>query len=157
MGEIIFLSFLGSIGVVLYILTYSFEINLLDKSGGAAMFPRIVIIFLLVFIIIRIISLIIAQKRTPFVFKELFQGKKLLFVTSLAAYVILMKPLGYIICSILFLLFIVNNFFVSVHSGWGTPKQIAVRNILSILFVIGMKLFFSNVLKVFLPVGIFGI
>jgi hypothetical protein len=157
MGEIIFLSFLGSIGVVLYILTYSFEINLLDKSGGAAMFPRIVIIFLLVFIIIRIIFLIIAQKRTPFVFKELFQGKKLLFVTSLAAYVILMKPLGYIICSILFLLFIVNNFYVSVHSGWGTPKQIAVRNILSILFVIGMKFFFSNVLKVFLPAGIFGI
>ena len=51
MGELLFLGLIMAICGVFFYLTFDFQVSLLDHSGGAAMWPRIIIAFLMIFVI----------------------------------------------------------------------------------------------------------
>lgn len=79
MGELVFLALLLAVCTLFYGMSFDFKTSILDTSGGAALWPRIVIIFLVMIIIIRGIQVIKERDRKQFVFKELFQGSRLFF------------------------------------------------------------------------------
>ena len=61
MGETIFLLCFCAAAIAMYGMTGNFRISKMDTSGGAAMFPRIVIILLLVFLAIRLLQIWIGK------------------------------------------------------------------------------------------------
>lgn len=111
MGELLFLSLIMAICGVFFYLTFDFQVSLLDHSGGAAMWPRIIIAFLMIFVIIRFIQVIRTKKKEEFVFFELFRGPRLFLLTALVVYIIAFKYIGYIPSTCLFLLAVVNVFY----------------------------------------------
>ena len=50
MGELVFLALLLAVCTLFYGMSFDFKTSILDTSGGAALWPRIVIIFLVMFI-----------------------------------------------------------------------------------------------------------
>ena len=72
MGETIFLLCFCAAAIAMYGMTGNFRISKMDTSGGAAMFPRIVIILLLVFLAIRLLQIWIGKQKKPFMGRELF-------------------------------------------------------------------------------------
>ncbi len=157
MGEIIFLAILGLFLGYLFLTTSSFPISVMDNSGGAAFFPRIVLGFLIALIIIRIISILFTREKSKFIIKEMFQGIRLFFVISLILYATILPIIGYIISTTLFLIVVVNVFYYKANETLGTTKTIIIRNVLLLTFVLSLNIFFTEILGVVLPVGIFGI
>jgi len=64
MGEILFLSLFLIGSIYLFLLTGDFRLSKMDTSGGAALFPRIVIIFLCLFLVIRIIQALCEKEKS---------------------------------------------------------------------------------------------
>ena len=157
MGEIIFLLCFAVVSAIMFYMTGDFRISKMDTSGGAALFPRIVIILLLVFLMLRIIEILASKEKKEFAGKELFAGSRCLFIGGLVLYVVLLKPLGYIIATVLFLAFVVNRFYRVEKGLMGSAAQIAIRNVLMIVFVLAMNWVFGTVLSVNLPAGLFSI
>ncbi len=156
MGEIVFLSVFLVISAGLYYLTGSFRISKMDHSGGAALFPRIVIILLAVCILLRIIQILKQKEKKEFVWKSLFTRGRMEFVAALVVYVLCLKPVGYLISTALFLIFVVNRFYRIEYNGWGTARGVIVRNAALIAFTIAIYLVFHRLLGVSLPRGVFG-
>ena len=155
MGELFFLLFFIVLSIYFFFLTGDFRISPLDKSGGASVWPRIVLVFLLLFLVIRLIQVVCTKHRKEFVFLDLFKGIKLFFLACFIGYIALFKFLGYYISTLLFLIITVNFFYKYCRNSWGTKKEIIIRNLVIIVFVTLMQLFFSGVLKIMLPSGIF--
>lgn len=153
MGELIFLGILMVICIYFYTLTFGFAVSVLDKSGGAAVFPRFVILFLTIFLVVRIVTILRQKQKQGFVFTELFKGMRLFFFASLIVYILAMKYAGYVLSTTAFLLVTVNCFYYKTKDNWGTAKSIAVRNVLLIGFALAMNYFFSNILHIMLPAG----
>ena len=154
MGEIVFLGLLFLLSGYLFYLPFYFPVNILERSGGAGLFPRIVLAFLMVFLIIRIIQILCQNEKKPFVFAEMFKGTRFFYLITLTAYVALLKVFGYFICTTLFLAIMINILYRQVLGEWGSVKIIVIRNLLIIAFAVLMNLFFSKILHVLLPVGI---
>lgn len=154
MGEIVFLGLFLIACCYLLFLTFSFPVNILDKSGGAGLFPRIVLLFLMVFLIIRMVQLLCRKNKEPFVFLEMFQGTRLFYLIGLAVYVAALKVVGYFICTVLFLGVTINLLYKQQKGGWGSIKAVVIRNVLIVAFVLAMNFFFAKVLHVMLPEGI---
>lgn len=153
MGELIFLGLIAAICGVFFYLTFDFQVSLLDRSGGAAMWPRIIIAFLMIFVIIRFIQVVRTKKKEEFVFLELFRGPRLFLLAALVVYIIAFKPVGYILSTSLFLLVVVNVFYKWTKGNLGTVKSIVVRNVLLIAFVVALYFFFAEIVNIPLPVG----
>lgn len=153
MGELIFLGLIAAICGVFFYLTFDFQVSLLDRSGGAAMWPRIIIAFLMIFVIIRFIQVVRTKKKEEFVFLELFRGPRLFLLAALVVYIIAFKPVGYIFSTSLFLLVVVNVFYKWTKGNFGTVKSIVVRNVLLIAFVVALYFFFAEIVNIPLPVG----
>lgn len=151
MGELIFLGIFTVVSIYFFYLTGDFRVSVLDKSGGAKVWPRIVLIFLLIFLIIRIIQVLREKDKKHFVFKELFTGTRLFFFLSFVAYIILLKFLGYFITTFSFLVVTINYFYKHVKGDYGTKKQIIIRNVLLLAFTFLMWAFFSEILHIMLP------
>lgn len=154
MGELIFLGILLVVCIYFYTLTFGFAVSILDKSGGAAVFPRIVIVFLMVFLIVRAVTVLKDKQRKPFAFKELFLGMRLFFFTSLICYILVFKFLGYVISTTLFLVVTINVFYFKTKKQLGSVQAIAVRNFMAIIFVLLMNYFFVHILHIVLPAGL---
>ncbi len=155
MGEIIFLLLFFALAIFLYTLTGDFRVSKMDTSGGAAMFPRLVIILLCICLLLRIGQIILKKEQKEFIWRELFQKARLYFVVCLLAYAVLLKPLGYIPATCLFLMAAVNRLYYIQKGTYGKPVEIAVRNLLLIGFSVAMYFAFSGVLSVNLPKGMF--
>lgn len=153
MGEIIFLLCFAVISLIMFYLTGDFRVSKMDTSGGAALFPRIVIVILLVFLAIRVIEILRSKEKKGFAGRELLAGSRFYFITGFVLYVILLKPLGYIIATSLFLVFTVNRFYRIENGTLGTMAQIVVRNMIMIFFVLAMNWAFGTILSVMLPTG----
>lgn len=154
MGEIIFLGILMAICIWFYTLTFGFAVSILDKSGGASVFPRFIIIFLMIFLIVRMITVLRQKQKAEFVFTELFKGMRLFFFACLVCYILVMKHLGYILSTAVFLAVTVNFFYYKTKDNWGSVRAIAVRNVLLLGFVLAMNYFFTRILHIMLPAGI---
>ena len=153
MGELIFLGLIMAICGVFFYLTFDFQVSLLDRSGGAALWPRIIIIFLMIFVIIRFIQVLREKDKGEFVFLELFKGPRFFLLASLVAYIVAFKSLGYIISTSLFLVVVVNVFYKWTKNDFGSVKSIVIRNTLLILFVIALNYFFAEIVNIPLPTG----
>lgn len=154
MGELIFLGIIVIISAIMFGMTYDFKVSILDKSGGAGLWPRIVIVFLIIMTIIRFIQVLKEKDRQPFAFLELFRGMRLFFLLALGIYIILIKPLGYIIATLLFLFITVNLFYYKSNDHIGSFKSIIIRNMFIIGFVFGLYFFFANIVYIMLPKGL---
>lgn len=154
MGEILFLGLLILFCGYLFFLTFSFPVNILERSGGAGLFPRLVLTFLMIFLIIRIIQIVSQKQKSPFVFTEMFQGTRLFYLIALVVYVGALKILGYFICTTLFLAVMINVLYRQIKGEWGSAGTIVIRNAMIVVFVTVMNFFFAGVLHVLLPTGI---
>jgi len=68
--------------------------------------------------------------------------------------VLLLKGLGYIISTILFLIITCNGFRFYETNSWEFKKSLVVSNLLLVVFVLALNFFFKNLLSVYLPAGI---
>ena len=157
MGEIILLLCFAAMSFAMLVMAKDFRVSKMDSSGGAAMFPRIVIILLLIFIAVRIVQILLKKEKRPFAGRELFTGSRFFFVLCLVGYVLLLKPLGYILSTSLFLILAVNRFYRIERGTNGSPAAIAARNVLLVLFVLAMNWAFGSILSVRLPAGLLAI
>ena len=151
MGELFFLGIIFVICCLFFFMTFSFPVSILDKSGGAGIFPRIVIIFLVTFVLVRIITILIKKGKIHFVFFELLKGIQSVFFFSIVLYILLFNKLGYVMSTLLFAYGTINGFFRYATGSFGSKKQIIIRNFLITAFVVLMYYFFSGVLNIILP------
>ncbi len=154
MGELVFLLVIAALAIGMFVMTFSFPTSIVDKSGGPALFPRILIGLLLLLLIIRFIQILKGRKE-KFYFLEFFTGNRLIVFLSLVFLVASMSTLGYVISTSLFVLGLVNLFYAKVHGQLGGLKKIIIRNISLLVLVVGVYWFFLNVLHITLPQGIF--
>lgn len=155
MGEIIFLCVIEAICVYMIVASLGFATSPLDNSGGAAIYPQIICVFVSIFIVVRIIQILKSrhQNTEQFHFLEMFKGNSLVFMIALFAYVILIRFTGYILTTWLFLVVIGNVFNLFADEHWGSLKSIIIRNVCYILFSFGLYYFFAEAMGILLPAG----
>lgn len=154
MGEIVFLALLAGAAGLYFYQTLGYAMPKLDNSGGPAIFPKFVCIVLICLIIIRIVTIIAKKEKKPFHFIELFKGSTGLLFVSFVIFVVVVKPLGFILASFLFLTFVSNALHYVKLNTLGSGKSIVFRELLFILFPVLLYYFFTNVLFIALPAGI---
>lgn len=156
MGEIIFLIILALAGAGMLGMSFGFQVSRIDTSGGPALFPRVVIIMLFVFIVIRIvmISKNKEEMEKKFHFLEIFQGSRLIFLLLFLGYALIMKPLGFVISSSLFLILAVTFLYRKQYGERITVKKGLVLYPVILVSVAALYYIFVNKLNVLLPSGI---
>lgn len=146
---------LAVISFIMLIMTYSFPTSIIDQSGGAALFPRIVIFLLLFFMIIRVVEIVRKKEwHKKFAFFEMFQGIRLIYLLSTLAFVLSIKNVGYIVSTSIYLIFTIIYFYKKEMGEKQTKKKLAVTIVLNIMLVIGVYYVFTDVLNILLPEGI---
>ena len=158
MGELIFNAILAVVAVVMFAMTYSFPTSIFDKSGGAGLYPRIVIIFLLILLVIRTVQILRSneEKQRKFVFFEMFQGSRLIYILTTLAYFLLVMRVGFVLTTIVYLIWSIL-FFYSLQEQKHPSRKITVIVVISAISgVILLDYLFCNVLGVLLPAGILG-
>lgn len=153
MGELVFMALVLVVCGVFFGMSFDFKTSVLDTSGGAAFWPRIVIVFLACFVIIRGIQVIKNKDNRQFVFGELFRGSRLFFLLSLTGYIVLFKFAGYLVTTMLFLLITVNVFYKITRDNFGSVRSIVIRNAAAVAFSFGCYFFFTKVVHIALPQG----
>ena len=156
MGEIIFLLVLISISGLSLWQTGHFPKSLFEKSGGAALFPRVTLCALIIFCVIRIVIILAKKENRRFFFLEMFRSTRGVFLVASLLLVVVMPSLGYIISTTLFLLFMTNYLYLKKYDTFGDTKSIIVRNAVMIGISILMYVFFAKVMTVALPKGLLG-
>lgn len=156
MGEIIFLLILIAISVLGFIEAGTFPVSIFEKTGGPALFPKILFVGLAIFAVIRIIMILRSKEKKKFVFVELFQSTRGVFLLASVVYVLVMEYLGYIISTALFLVVICNYLYWKRHDTKGTVKSIILRNVAMIVITFLLYVFFAKVMTINLPQGLFG-
>lgn len=137
-------------------MSYGFQVSRIDTSGGPALFPRIVILLLLVFIIMRIVMISKDKEELgrKFHFLEMFQGSRLVFLLLFLGYALIMKPLGFVISSSLFLIIAVTFLHKKQYGKGITVKMGLVLYPVIVIAVTVLYYIFVNKLNVLLPGGI---
>lgn len=156
MGELIFMAIISVIAIIMYVVSGSFPVSIIDKSGGAALFPRVVVLFLLFFMLIRLWIVLKdkeAMKKT-FVFFEMFSGPRLVYLLGTVAYIVAIKPLGFVITTSVYLFCMANFLFYKQKDSIMSMTHNAIVLTSGILISTGMYLFFTRVLSILLPKGI---
>lgn len=157
MGESLFLACLVAIAGTMFFETTHYPTAFLDKSGGPAVFPQLILIILVVFIALRFVAILRSGKQEKFVFMEMFRGIRLLFLVSLGLTILLMPSVGFVPMVSIFLIVTVHCFYFGTNGSFGSPTLIAVRSALLIGFTVGLYLFFQAALGVQLPAGILNV
>lgn len=156
MGEIIFLILIAAISGLYLGQTFGYVMPKLDNSGGPALFPQIICVALLVLILIRIITILVRKEFNHFHFLEMFRGSTGVFSISVIVMVLIMRPVGFIVSSFLFLTVVSNALYYlkTEDKSLGGVKSIVLREALFLAFVLGLYAFFTRVLFIALPKGI---
>ncbi|MDE7014658.1 MAG: tripartite tricarboxylate transporter TctB family protein [Kineothrix sp.] len=156
MGELIFLGILAIIGVIMFGMSFGFQTSLLDKSGGPALYPRIVIVVLVIFLVVRCVMIIRSQEelKKKFHFLEILQGSRLIYLLLLLGYAVIIKPLGFVISSVIFAVIAVTFLHKKQYGTFITGKKAAVLYPIMILSIVALYYVFTNYFNVLLPGGI---
>ena len=159
MGEIVFLGFFIVLCVLGFGESFTWRVMENDTSGGAAFWPRMVMAALVICCIIRIVIILRDQElfKKKFVFLDLFYGHRGAFLLALVLYAVAIKPLGFLIATIIFLNVIVNLMYYFTRKTLGKPAFIALRTVCLCAAAYGVYYFFGSILRIMVPVGIFGI
>lgn len=156
MSELIFLGMLAVLGVVCLGETMTYTVAPYDRTGGPAVYPQIVLVLLFVALALRAVQLLTSKTREKFKWTTLFQAPRGVFFAAFLLFVVLMKPLGFIVDSTLFLTFtsLFLYYKTTDDKSLGGAKTIILRFIISAAFSSGVYLFFAKVLHVAVPEGI---
>lgn len=159
MGEILFLSILGVIDVIMFFLTFTFPASIIDQSGGAGLFPRIVLIVLLVFLAARIVTILRSEeeKKKTFAFLEIFKGRRLVFLLAFVLYAFSMSTLGFVISSGIFLSAMIIFLHWCQYGEWMSVKKSMLTVLISFVCVFSVYYIFTHYLNVMLPAGLLNI
>lgn len=159
MGEIIFLGFFILLCVLGFGESFTWKVMESDTSGGAAFWPRLVMAALIICCALRIILILRDQEqfRKKFVFLDLFYGHRGVFLLALVLYAVAIKPLGFLIATIIFLNVIVELMYYFTRETLGKPIFIVLRTVCLCAAAFGVYYFFNSILRIMVPVGIFGI
>lgn len=159
MGELFFIGILAVLGLAMFGASFFFQTSLIDKSGGAALFPRIIIVVLLVLLLVRAIQILRSktQRATHFAFAEMFQGARLFFFILFFLYAISMTTLGFVVASTLFLIVAIVFLYKEQYA-----KKMPIKKVILCCLCCGTSVFvinycFVNFFNVVLPSGILGI
>lgn len=131
-----------------------YKIASYDTSGGPGMFPKYILILLLVAVTALVIQKIIKKDKTKFVFFELLKGERGIILGSLILYLAVLSVFGFILSTSIFLMFTVNYLYFRGHSGSGGRKSIAIRSGFSVGIALIINYVFVNLMHVMLPSGI---
>jgi putative tricarboxylic transport membrane protein len=131
-----------------------YKIASYDTSGGPGIFPKYILILLLVAIAAQIIYKIIKKEKTHFVFFELLKGERGIILGSLIVYLAVLSILGFILSTSIFLIATVNYLYYRGHDGFGEKKSIAIRSGFSVCVAFIIYYVFVQLMHVILPAGI---
>ncbi|MBT9778933.1 hypothetical protein GPL15_20875 [Clostridium sp. MCC353] len=155
MGELVFLAVVSAIAVGMFFMTFQFPSSILDQSGGAGLFPRIIVVMLLACILMRLYQYFRKpDTRKHFVFLEMFQGLRLVYILMTGVYIAAMAPLGYIISTVAYMTALINFFYYAQMDRRPSAKTEAVIAVGVTAGTIGIYWFFGSVLHVMLPAGL---
>lgn len=156
MGELLFMALMGALAIIMFFISGSFPVSIIDKSGGAALFPRIVVILFLFFMAIRTVIVLRdgEARKKAFVFLEIFKGDRLIFLLGIIGYIALVKPVGFVIATSLFLAGMSNFLYFKQRDSLMTLKRNIIGISAGIAISLGMYLFFTRVLSILLPQGV---
>lgn len=159
MGEIIFLGFFILLCALGYGESFTWVVTEGDTSGGAAFWPRIIMIALAICCAIRIIKILRDKELLgkKFTFLDLFYSHRGVFLLALVLYALGIQFLGFLIASILFLNIIVNIMYVFTRGNLGKPAFIVLRTVCLCAAAYGVYYFFGSILRIMVPTGVFGI
>ncbi len=158
MGELIFMAIIAVIAVFMFFVSGSFPVSIIDKSGGASLFPRIVIVLLLFFMIIRTVIVLRnkEEREKVFVFFEMFRGARLVYLLGTLVYILLVEPLGFVITTSVYLFGMANFMYFKQKDSIMSLQRNGIIFASGVLISLGMYLFFTRVLSILLPQGILG-
>lgn len=159
MGEIIFLAVLMAVCGLGFKESFTWRVLKSDTSGGAAFWPRIILVALFICCIFRIITILCDKKQLhkKFVFLDLFYSHRGAFLLSLVLYYIGIKYLGYLVATALYLNIIVNVMYKFTTGSFGKASSILIRFVCLCLAAYGVYYFFGEILHIMVPAGILGI
>ncbi len=159
MSELIFLGILAVLGIICFGETTTYTVAPYDRTGGPAIYPQIVLVLLFVALALRAIQLLVSKKREKFKWFTLFHGPRGVFFAAFLLFVILMKPLGFIVDATLFLTFtsLFLYYKTTDDKSLGGPKTILLRFVVAAVFSGIVYFFFSEVLHVAVPKGVLSI
>ena len=159
MSEFVFLAGLAVLALLGYSEVLTYTVTKYDRTGGPAIYPKMLLILLLVALAIRGIQILASKKKEKFKWGSLFSGQRGVFFVSFVLFVMLMKPLGFILDGTIFLVF--TTFYLYYKStgdkSLGGKKKIVFRVLFSLGFCVAVYLFFSEFLHVAVPEGILGL
>ncbi len=156
MGELIFMGITALAAIAMFFMTASFPVSIIDKSGGPALFPRIIVILLIVFILIRSVIVLKDKEllKKPFIFTEIFKGSRLIYLLVTLAYILLIKQVGFLIMTTVYLFGLTQYLFFIQQDHTMNLKRNLITGVGALVVTIGIYLLFSNVLGIRLPKGI---
>ncbi len=152
----IFLLLLAGIDVYYLAETFSYKKPLYDNTGGPAVFPRVILVLLLVCLAVRMIQIIVTRDKKHFVFKELFRGSTGVFLFAFAGYIFLMEYLGMILDTVLYLGLISHYMIYQRDGTLGTARSVAVHMAAYLVMAAALYWFFSVFMNVAVPKGLLG-
>lgn len=157
MGEIVFLAIIALVGGGMFAMTYGFRENILDQSGGPGMFPRIIVILLGFSLIVRIVQIVLKKEtKKPFAFVEMFKGSRLLYILATLAYMLLVRFVGYVPMTIVYLIFTILVFRSQESDEPFTAGRVALIVVTNSVVAVGVYLFFTRIVDIRLPAGFIG-
>lgn len=156
MSELIFLGILAVIGFLCFGETMTYSVAQYDRTGGPAVYPQIVLLLLFIALVLRGIQVLMTKERTKFKWATLLRGPRGSFFLAFLLYTILMKPLGFIVDSTLFLTFASLFLYYKTTDDrtLGGKKVVITRFVVSAVFSGAVSFFFTKVLLVAVPAGI---
>ena len=159
MGEIIFLGFFILLCALGFGESFTWKVVESDTSGGAAFWPRLVMAALVICCVVRIVVILRdnEQVRKKIVYLDQVYGHRGVFLLALVLYAAAIKPLGYLIATVIFLNVIVNLMYWFARGTLGKPAFLALRTVCLCAAAYGVYYFFGSILRIMVPVGIFGI
>ncbi len=159
MGEVIFSGVVAVIAVVLFINSATFPESIIDQTGGAALFPRIIIILLLVTLAVRVVIILRdkEEREKPFAFIDFFKGRRLVFFLLFIGYTLVMTTLGFFLSSSIFLAIAIPFLYKLQHGKFMSVKRLVISTVISTSMVFALYYIFVNYFNVILPSGILGI
>ncbi len=154
MGEIASLLALACVGAVYYAETLGYAVSRFERTGGPAVYPKMVLACLFVFIALRICRIVRERKPRPFVFLNLFRGARGKFFLMFAAYILLMPHLGYIVATAGYLTASCALLTRLKEGAPGPPGRFALRALFFLAVTMGLYWFFATLLNVGVPEGV---
>jgi putative tricarboxylic transport membrane protein len=156
MGELLFMGSTAVVALGMLVMTVGFPVSIIDNSGGPALFPRIIIVLLIAFMLIRAVIVLKDKdlKNAPFIFSEMFKGARLIYLLGTLSYILLIKKVGFVIMTTLYLFgmtLFLHYLQRDRHFPW---KKTLIVLAGSISIAVGIYLIFTGTLNTLLPKGV---